>query len=127
MKFRHQTKVSPKKQVVEVDLRQHCCCRVEIVPRKAQFKFRELRSEIIELLPSLTWRARLLKVIRGAMPQRKLGEGKRIEAVIELISPLDARKGVGEIHRVEVVASALFPCELHVHQTSQDWRTIHTG
>jgi transposase len=35
------------------------------VPSIAQFNFRELRSEVIELLPSLTWRARLLKVVRG--------------------------------------------------------------
>jgi hypothetical protein len=56
-----------------------------------------------------------------------LGEGKRIEAVIGLISSLDARKRVGEIHRVQVVASAFLPRELHVHQTFHDWRTIHTG
>jgi hypothetical protein len=61
------------------------------------------------------------------MQERELGEGNCVKAVIELISQLDARKSVGEVDWVQVVTPGLFPRELHVHQTSQHWRAVHTG
>ena len=74
-KLNHQAIMSPQKQVIKINLTQHTCGSIIIASCTAQFKFRQLRGEVIQFFPFRARLAGLGEVICGAVEQVMLGKG----------------------------------------------------
>ena len=67
--------MSPQEQVIKINLSQYTCSSIVIACGTAQFKFRQLRGEVIQFFPFRARLAGLRKVICGAVEQVVLGKG----------------------------------------------------
>ena len=108
------------KQIVEAE--EHVAPAFEVLAVAVHVELGEKHRQIIEALPAFGIGSRGPEVLSGPMQERQLREDGWFRFAIGGLASGNTPQSVVAVHRVQVVPSALFPHELHVHKPAKDGR-----